>query len=126
MLEEFFRVHVWRAEGLLRFTARRLVRCQELFLAANHAHAAAAATRGSFQNQGIPDARRFLRKLLFAFDDAVASRDGGQAGGLHFPARAVLLSHYFDNFRPWTDESDFGSFANLGEICVFAQEPVAR
>src|SRR6267142_5210639 len=126
MFEKFFRVHVRRAKGLLRFTARRLVRCQQLLLAAHHAHASAAATGGSLQNQGISDARRFFCKLLFAFDDAVAPRYGGQAGGLHFPARAVLLSHHFDNFRPWTDEGDFGSFANLGEICVFAQEPVAR
>src|SRR5216684_637891 len=126
MLEEFFRVHVRRAEGLLRFTARRLVGCQQLILAANHAHAATAPTRGSLQYQGIPDARRFFRKLFLAFDDAVAPRDGRQAGGFHFPARAVLLSHHFDDFRPWTDEGDFGSFTNFGEIGVLAQEAIPR
>src|SRR5713101_3783456 len=42
MLEEFLRVNVRRAKGLLRFAACRLVSSQEFILFANHAHAAAS------------------------------------------------------------------------------------
>src|SRR5260370_33570021 len=124
VLEEFFRVNVRRAEGLLRFATSRLVSGQQLILLAHHTHAAAASARGGLENQGIPDVRCLLRELLFSLDDALTSRNSGQARGLYFPSRAVLFPHHFYNFRLRADKRDFRSFSDLGDVAILAQEPV--
>src|SRR2546430_15321052 len=85
MFQEFFRVHVWSAESLLRLAACRLVSGEKLVLLAYHAHAAPASARGGLENQRISDAGSLFRKLLFPVNNSLASRNGWQAGGLHFP-----------------------------------------
>src|SRR5258707_5198002 len=84
MLEEFFRINVWRAKGLLRLAARRLICGKKFILLAHHPHTAASSACGGFENERIPDMRRFFRQLLFPFNDAIAPGNGGQTCGLHF------------------------------------------
>src|SRR5258708_29429750 len=81
MLEEFFSVNVWRAEGLLRLAARRLVSGKKFILLAHYAHTAAASASGGLENKRIPDMRRLFRQLLFPFNDAIAPSNGGQTCG---------------------------------------------
>ncbi len=85
-LDEFFRVHVRVAEGLLRFAARRLVVARKSSTLAHDAHAAAAAARRCFQNQRVADLGGRFRKLLFAFDNSVAAGNGRQTGRANSPA----------------------------------------
>ena len=126
MLEELFRVNVRRAKGLLRLATRCLVSGQKFILLAHHTHAASTSARGGFENERIPDVRRLFGELLFPFNDAFAPRNGGQTCGLHFSPRAILFSHHFDDFRLRPDEGDFRCFADLSEVGVFREEPVAR
>ena len=119
MLQEFFSVYVGCAKGLLRLATGRLVGSEKLILLAHHTHAATTSARRGFENQRIPDVRSLLRELLLPFNDALASRDGGQTGGFHFPPRAVLFTHHFDDFRSRADEGDFRCFADLGEVGIF-------
>ena len=111
---------------LLRLAARRLIGVQKLFLLVHDAHPAPAAARRSFDNERKADFPGFLGELIFAFDDAFAAGNGGHAQRLHFAARAVLLSHHLDDFGRGSDERDFGSFADLGEIGIFGEKAVAR
>jgi len=125
MLEKFFRVHVRRAKGLLRLAAGRLVGGQELFLPANDAHPASSSTRGGFEDQRISDAPGFLGELFLTLDDALTSRNGGQARGLHLAAGAVLFTHHFHDFRTWTNKSNLRGFAYFGEVGVFRKKSVS-
>src|SRR5437879_4720360 len=126
MFQEFFRVDVRSAESLLRLATCRLASGEKHVLLAYHAHAAAASPRGGLENQRISDAGSLFRKLLFPVNNSLAPRNGWQAGGLHFPPRAVFFTHHFDDFRPWPDERNLRRFTHLGKIGVFGQEPVAR
>src|SRR6266567_5920025 len=126
MLEKLFRVHIGRSKCLLRLAPSRLVSGQKLILLAHHTHAAPASARRSFQNEWIPDAGGLFRELLLPFNNALAPRNGRQAGGLHFPSRTVLFPHHLDDFRPRADERDFRCFADLGKISVLREEPVPR
>src|SRR6202165_128745 len=87
MLEEFFRINVRRAKGLLRLATGRLVSGQKFILLAHHPHAAATSARGGFENERIPDVRRLFGELLFPFNDALASRNSRQTCGLNFTPR---------------------------------------
>ena len=73
MLQKPLCIHVRIAKDLLRFAARRLIGRKQLALVAHYPHATPAAAGYGFEDQGIADSRRFLAKLLFPFDDAVAS-----------------------------------------------------
>ena len=125
MLEEALGVDVRIAEGLLGFAAGGLIGGKQFFLAAHDAHAAAAASSYGFEDQGIADAGGFLAQLFFALDDALASGNGGEAGGFHFAAGAVFFAHHFDHFGGGANEGDLGSFADFGEIGVLREETVA-
>src|SRR5882724_5493982 len=70
MFDEPLGVNIRRAEGLLRFTARRFVCREKLFLLAHHAHATSATARHRFQNQRITDSCSLLGKLLFSLNRA--------------------------------------------------------
>src|SRR5438094_8776849 len=83
-LQKLLHVDIRSAESLLRLAARRLICAQELFLLAHHAHAAPTTARGSIQTQWVAYALRFCPELLFSFHNSVASRNRGQARGLHF------------------------------------------
>jgi len=84
-------IHVRRAKRLLRFAPGRLVSSQKFILLAHHAHPAPRRPPRSLENQRIPYPPRLFGQLLFPFNDALAPRDRGQAGGLHLPPRAVLF-----------------------------------
>src|SRR5579884_1732277 len=81
--------------------------------------------RHRLQNQRIPDARRFLGKLLLPFDNSIAPWNRRQARCANFPARAVLFPHDFDDLRSRPNEGDLRSLADLREIGVFRKKPVA-
>src|SRR5258708_34667677 len=85
MLEEFFHINVWRPKGLLRLSASRLICGKEFILLPYHAHTAAASACGGFENERIPDMRRFFRHLPFPFTKAIAPGNGGRTCGLHLP-----------------------------------------
>src|SRR5216684_2827258 len=76
MLKKFFRVYVRSAKGLLRLATCRLVSGQQLILLAHHPHASATSACGGFENERIPDVRRFFRELVFPFNNALASWNG--------------------------------------------------
>src|SRR6266567_2042783 len=94
MLEKFLCVHIRRAKSLLRLTTSCLVGGQQFILLAHNPHAPASASRRSFDNQRIPDVCRFLRELLFPFNDAVAPGNGGQTRRLYVPARGPSLPSF--------------------------------
>ena len=98
---------------------------QEFFLLANHAHAAPAAARGSFDDQRKSNFLRFFRELLFSFDNAIAAGHRGHAERLHFAARAVLFAHHRDQFGGRPNESDVRGFADLREVRVLREKAIA-
>src|SRR5580704_13562600 len=125
MLEKLLDVDVWRAKRLLRLAPRRFVGVQELFLFADHSHAAPAAARGGFNNERKANALSFLSKLLLALHDTFAAGHRGYSEGLHFPARAVLFAHHLNDFGRRPDKGDFRGFADLRKVGVFGEKPVA-
>src|SRR5260370_7853029 len=84
MLEEFFRINVWRAKGLLRLAARRLICGKKFILLAHHPHTAASSACGGFENERIPDIRRFFRHLLSPFNNATPPANYCHTPSLHF------------------------------------------
>jgi len=119
MFNEPLGVNIRRAEGLLRFTARRFVCREKLFLLAHHAHATSATARHRLQNEWVTDFCSFLGKLLFSLNRAVTARNRRKARAFHLAPRAVLLSHHFDDLGPRTDKRDLGRLTNLGEVRIF-------
>ena len=126
MFQEFLGIHVRRPEGLLSFAAGRLIGLQKVFLAAHNAHAPAATSCRSFQNQWVANFARLFSELFFPFDNAFAAWDGREAGRFNLPPRAVLFSHQLDNLRFRADKGDFGGFAHLSKVRILGKETVPR
>ena len=58
-------------------------------------------------------------------DDTVGAGKDGHSVSLDGPTRPVLLAHRADDLRWRADELEPGGFADMREICVFAQQSVA-
>src|SRR5438445_12652747 len=119
MFDEPLGVNIRRAEGLLRFTARRFVCREKLFLLAHHAHATPATARHRLQNERVTDFCGFLSKLLFSLNRAVTARNCRKSRAFHLTPSAVLLSHHLDDLGTRTDKRDLRRLTNLGEVRIF-------
>src|SRR6267142_1491150 len=126
MLQKTFRINIRRAKGLLRFAAGSFIRGKQFLLLPHNAHAAAPAARDRFQNEWISDLGSFFGELLFAFNRALTAWNRRQARRLHFPPRAILLAHHFNNFWPRPDEGDFARFTHFGKVRILRKEAVSR
>ncbi len=88
-------------------------------------HAAPAAARHRLDHDRIADLLGDLKRLLIALHDAVAARRNRHAGFAGGFARDGLVAHGADRGGLRTDELDVAAFADLGEMGVLGQEPVA-
>src|SRR5262249_49316149 len=95
-LDEFLGVNIGIAKRGLRFAACRFVHRKQLFLLANHTHAATAAAGHSLEDKWIANLGGFFGELLLAFNNTLAARDCRQTCGANFSARAILLAHNLD------------------------------
>src|SRR5438128_1365069 len=84
MFNEPLGVNIRRAEGLLRFTARRFVCRKKLFLFAHHAHATSATACDGFQNERVTDFCSFLGKLILSLTRAVTPANRRESRAFQF------------------------------------------
>src|SRR5207237_279790 len=124
VLEVFLEIHVADAERRFRFALGGLERLRELARGANHAHAATAAPGHRFDDDGIPELSRDLRRLFLAVDGTVASGQHRHARFLHGAPRARLVAEQPDHVRGRSDELDVARLADLREIRALRKETV--
>ncbi len=92
----------------------------------DHAHAAAAAAEGGFDDEGEADVtRRSFRRGLGIVDGLLGAGDDGDAGFLGEAAGGGLVAEEFEQVGAGADEGDAGLGAGAREGGIFGQEAVA-
>ena len=124
-LDEFLEVHIGNAESLLRLIARGRERGGKLFLAADDAHPAPAASGGRFHDHRILDSRGFGEGRGFVRDDSLRARNDRHARGGHLAAGLIFFAHHAQQIRRRADEGDVRGLAHFGEVGVLGKESVA-
>ena len=124
--DQFLDVDIGIAEGLLSLHAGAVEALHEASLVVGHAHAATAAAGDGLDHDGIADFAGDLDGLLFIRHDAVATGGDRDTRLLGAFAGTVLVTHEADRLGGGADEGDVGRGADLGEVGVLGEEPVAR
>ncbi|KPB21503.1 Uncharacterized protein AC518_4386 [Pseudomonas syringae pv. syringae] len=123
-LDVFLDEHTRVAEIVLTEALDRLERVGQLFCAATHTHADAAAARRALEHHRVADGascrdgRLQTVEQFGAFEHGHAMLLGQRSGG-------VLEAEYAQLLGRRADEGDTGVFAGLSECSVFGEEPVA-
>ena len=124
-LQKFLNVNLGIAESRFRFFPRGLESFLKLVFVPDDAHAAPAAARGSFDDDGVAYSCRFPEKRGVIVDRSVAPRhDGnivldGQVPSVSFVAQGG------NGFAGRADESHVAGIDDLCEMGVLGKEAVA-
>ena len=125
-LEVALEVEAVVAEARLRLVARLLPEPLEVARRLGLAHPATAAARARLQHDRVADrlgdTERFARRL----HRTVGAGNDREAGALHRRARRGLVVEPREHFRRRADEHQAVLLADLGEVRVLGEEPVAR
>ena len=125
VLDEFLDVNPAVAERLLRLAAGGVVALDEGDIAVRGAHALAAAAGHGLDHDRVADLLGDLQCLLLGVDDVLGAGGDWHAGlaGQLAAQRLVLEGVHRGRFRP--DKADVAALANIGEVGVLGEEPVA-
>ena len=126
ILDEFFDVDCGVAKGFLRLGARAMETIDQRDFIVRDTHAASATPRHGLDHHGETDLAGDAQRLAFRLDNTVAARRDGHPGLDRLLARHVFVAHQPNGFGGRTDEFDFATGADLGEMGVFGEEAVAR
>ena len=126
VLHEFLDVDVGIAESLLRLGACTVETFDQGDFVVRDAHAASAAARHGLDHHGETDLAGDAQRLTFCFHDAVAAGRDRHAGLDRLLARHVFVAHQADGLGGRTNEFDFATGTDLGEVGVFGEKAVAR
>src|SRR4029077_6781209 len=125
-LDKLFQVNIRHTERLLGFMPGGFPKRYKFLPSTCDAHSPSAAACRGFDDQGIADTGRFGCQGVWIAHDSLAARHNGYPCCSHLAARLIFLSHQSQDLRRWPDKRDMRSFANLREIRILGQKPVAR
>ncbi len=114
-----------RAEGALGLVARAVDGVDEVGVAFDQPHAAAAAAGRGLDHHRQADLARLLLQGGVALVGALIARHAGHAGIDHAALGGGLVAHGGDGGRRRADEDQAGLLAGVGEGLVLRQEAVA-
>jgi hypothetical protein len=126
VLDELLEVHRAVPERGFGLRARGVESGDEARLVARDAHPAPAASRGGLDHHREADRVRDRERLLLVLDGSVGAGHDGHAGLLRDLARLHLVAEHRDRLGLGSDELDLARPADLGEVVVLREEPVAR
>src|SRR5204862_1062862 len=124
-LDVLLDVDVGDAEGRFRFALRDLDRVRQLRRRPHHPHPASAASRRRLDDDGKADVLRYLQRLVFTVDWAVAAGQDRHTRLLHHSPGAGLVAHQPDHLGIGTDEPDVTRFAHFRQIRAFRKKSVS-
>src|ERR1700736_5739622 len=119
-------VHLATSEGSFRLAGGVANAGLELGFGIDAPHALSAAAGGGLEQHGIAQLMRDGSGALEIAGWLLASGHHGSSRPLRQSPRPRLRSQLPDGIRRWADEHQFRRFARGREICVLAQEAVAR
>ncbi len=125
VLNELLHVEFAVSEGVSRLGKRRMEQVGQILGVAHNPHAAPAPARLRFQNNRIAYLLGPLLRLFRRVQNAIRPRQNRHLGLLHGLARLLFFTHQPRHFRRRPNELDVRRAAHLGEIRIFAQQPIA-
>ena len=125
--EELLHVERWIAECRLRLTPGERHRRQQGGFGVHDPHAAAAATAGRLDDDGVADSTRSLHDLLVIVGERTFGAGNARHAGLgHRDLGADLVAHQPDRLGARADEHEPRALDLVGEVRVLGEEPIAR
>src|SRR5262249_17220467 len=125
-LDKPFDVNIAIFEGGRRFGRGGLQSGAGPWFRPPDAHPPAAPARGRFADPPETAFPPPFNSPFFRLEPFGAAGKNPRAPALHRAPRGDLLAHQLNHIRPWPDEFDVASLANLGEICRLSQKTIAR
>ncbi len=122
---QLFQIDFVLAESRLGFALGFGDFARQIFLFANGAHAATAATPGGFQHHRVADllGHAFhLRKIIW---QRLGGRNNRHTNRNRQIARGHLVAELTHGCRAWADEGNAGGIAGVDEFGAFRQKAVA-
>jgi len=113
-------------EGGPGLAAGGVVHLRQLLGAVHDAHAPPAAPGAGLDDHRVADVLAPGQGVLHGAHHPVAAGHERDAGGLHGGLGLGLVAHHPDDLGVGADEDDAASLADVHEVRVLAQEPVAR
>ncbi len=125
-IDKPLQVDIAIAKRRLGFRLRQRQRAHEIGLVPDDPHAAATAAGDRLDQQRIPDPARDLTGVAEVLTAPSLPGTIGTPASFHHLAGLSLVPHQLDDFRTRTDERHPDLPADLGQIRILGQKPVAR
>ena len=125
LLDELLHVEIAVAEGICRLAVGGVEEIGQLLGAADDSHAAPAAARLGLEDHRETDLLGPVLRLFHPGKNAVGAGKNRHFSLLHRLARLLLFAHQTGDLGRRTDKLDVRGAADLGEVGVLAQQPVA-
>ena len=125
VLDEFLDVDPGIAESLFGFGASGMVPLDERYVIVGSSHSATTTAGDGLDHHWIADALGHRQSFLLGLDQAIRTGRRWDFGPLGEIAAAGLVVQRIHGRRTGSDEADVATLADVGEMCVLAQETVA-
>src|SRR5262245_54964057 len=123
--DELFQVHLVVSKCFLRLMTRAVESGFKAWLIMRGAHPTATATAGRLNHYRVPELLCDFHRLILCLNDSIAAGRYRHAGFASSSTSSVLVAHRLHRTRGRPNEPDVAAFADLHEMRVLSQKPVA-
>src|SRR6476620_7946297 len=123
--DQLFQINLIISKRFLRLMTRAMESGFEAGLIMRNAHAAAATAGSRLDHHRVPKFFRDLYRIVLCLDDSVAAGRYRHAEFARRRASSVLVAHRLHSTRGRADELDIAAFADLHEMRILGEKPIA-
>src|SRR6478752_1522004 len=123
--DELLQIHLIISKCFLRLMTRTMESRFETGLIMRSAHPAATAASGRLDHHRVAEFPSDFYRLFLCLDDSIAAGRYRHADFARRRASSVLVTHGLHRTRGRADELDVAAFADLHEMRVLSEEPIA-
>src|SRR5262245_23997265 len=123
--DELFQIHLIVSKCFLRLMARAMESGFTAWLIMRSAHPATAAATGRLDHHRVAQLLCDFHRFIFCLNDSITSRRYRHTGFACSRTRGVLVTHRLHRTRGRPYELDVAALADLYEMRVLGEEPVA-
>ena len=123
--DELFQIHLIVSKCFLRLMTRAMESGFKARFIMRSAHPASAAAGGRFNHHRVTELLCDFHRLVLCLNDSIAAGRYRHAGFACSRTSSVLVAHGLHRTRGRPDELDIAAFADLHEMRVLGEEPIA-
>src|SRR5262245_24218365 len=123
--DELFQVHLVVSKCFLRLMTRAVESGFKAWLVMRGAHPTPTTTAGRLNHYWVPELLCDFHRLILCLNDSIAARRYRHPDFACSSTSSVFVAHGLHRTRGRPDELDVAAFADLHEMRVLSQKPIA-